>query len=109
MNNQKRKTKFRASKEWKDFRHKIREKQQVDPVTGARLTRQANLHHLDLDEDHYEDLSDESHFVFLNHATHKVIHYFFLKSKPKEWRKRIERLVPYLEQMERLNTKENKT
>lgn len=104
-NNQKDKQKFRASKKWKDFRDKKRKEQKIDPVTGAKLTRMANLHHCNLDESQYEDISNEDNFVFLNQATHKVVHFFFLKSKPTEWRKRIERITQILEKMEELNTK----
>ena len=103
-NHQKAKTKFRSSKPWKEFRDKKRKEQQFDPITGAKLTRMANLHHCDLNEEHYEDLSNEDNFVFLNQASHKVVHYFFLKSKPSEWRKRIERIIPILEKMEELNS-----
>ena len=102
-NNQKAKQKFRASKKWKDFRDKKRKEQVTDPVTGAKLTRMANLHHMNLDESQYEDISNEDNFVFLNQATHKVVHYFFLKSKPTEWRKRIEEITKILERMEELN------
>ena len=103
-NHQKAKQKFRATKKWKDFRDKIRKKQINDPVTGQKLTRLAHLHHCDLDENHYEDLSNEDNFVFLNQATHKCIHWLFLKSKPKEWRNRIQKLIPILEKMEELNS-----
>ena len=101
--NQKEKQKFRASKKWRDFRDKKRKEQKVDPITGAKLSRLANLHHLDLNEEHYEDLSDESHFVFLNQAMHKTVHALFLKSKPREWRKRVLALIKILKQMERIN------
>lgn len=63
----------------------------------------ANLHHMNLDESQYEDISNEDNFVFLNQATHKVVHYLFLKSKPTEWRKRITELTKILERMEELN------
>lgn len=105
MNHQKDKTKFRSSKPWKDFRDKKRKEQEKDPVTGAKLTRMANLHHLDLNEEHYEDLSNEDNFVFLNQMTHKVVHWFFSKTNPKQWRDRMERLKPILEAMERINSK----
>lgn len=97
--NQKDKTKFRASKKWRDFRDKIRHEQKVDPVTGSKLTRCANLHHMDLNADHYEDLSDESHFVFLNRKTHDTIHYF----AHKDWRHRIEVMTKLLERMAEIN------
>ena len=101
---QKDKTKFRGSKKWRDFRDKKRKEQVNDPVTGAKLTRMANLHHKDLNEEHYEDISNEDNIVFLNKKTHDVVHFFFLKSKPTEWRKRIERIIPILEDMERINS-----
>ena len=74
MNGKERKL-FRNSRAWKEFRARIKEKQKTDPVTGAKLTPMSNLHHMDLDDSHYTDLSDESHFVFLNQATHKCVHY----------------------------------
>lgn len=104
MYTQKDKTKFRASKKWKEFRDRKRKEQKVDPITGAKLTRMANLHHLDLNKEHYEDLSDESHFVFLNQAMHKVVHALFLKSKPREWRKRVLALIKILKEMENINS-----
>ena len=74
-----------------------------DPITGQKLTRLANLHHKDLNEEHYEDLSNEDNFVFLNQLSHKVIHYFFSKSNPKQWRKRILEVIKILKEMERIN------
>lgn len=103
-NNQNWKKNFRSSKAWKEFRDKIKKKQINDPVTLQKLTIHANLHHMDLDEEHYMDLSNEDNFVFVNQKTHECIHYLFLKSKPKEWRKRLMRLIPILEKMELLNT-----
>lgn len=96
------KRKFRATKKWKEFRDYMRNKQKVDPITGQKLTRCANLHHLNMHEEFYEDISNEENFVFLNQATHDTIHFFFLKSKPTEWRKRLLRLIPYLKKMEKL-------
>ena len=101
--NQSVKTKFRATKKWKEFRDHMRELQKTDPVTGQKLTRLANLHHCDLNEEHYEDLSNEDNFVFLNQMTHRCVHFLFSKSKPKQWRERIERLIPILEKMEKIN------
>lgn len=106
MYTQKDKTKFRASKKWRDFRDRKRKEQMVDPITGAKLSRLANLHHLDLNEEHYEDISDESHFIFLNQMMHKVVHALFLKSKPREWRKRVLALIKILKEMENINSRE---
>lgn len=101
---QQKKTKFRTTKKWKDFRDKIRKQQVNDPVTGSKLTRMANLHHKDLDENNYEDLSDESHFVFLNKMTHDTVHFLFSKKDPKRWRKRVLELIKILKSMEQINS-----
>lgn len=104
--NQTAKRKFRASKEWKDFRKYMMNKQKVDPVTGNKLTKMFNLHHLDLDENHYEDISNENNFVCLGYKTHELVHFLFSKTKPKQWRERIKRLIPILERMEAIALKE---
>lgn len=105
---QKDKRNFRNSKRWKEFRDKIRHKQGNDPITGQKLTKTAALHHCDLDESHYEDLSNEDNFVFLNCFSHRTVHFFFMKSKPTEWRKRIANIIPILEKMEELALKNAK-
>lgn len=107
-NNQNWKKNFRNSKEWKEFRRSMREKQKFDPVTGQKLTPLFNLHHCDLSEENYMDLSNEENFVCLNQATHKLIHFLFLKSKPREWRKRLMNIIPILERMEFLNSQKSK-
>ena len=86
----------------------MREKQKVDPVTGQKLTTLFNLHHCDLSEENYTNLSDEDNFVCLNQKTHSLVHFLFLKSRPKEWRKRLMNLIPILEKMELLNTQNKK-
>lgn len=75
---QKEKRDFRASKVWKEFRHKKNVEQHgLDPITLRKLYKGANLHHLDLDEKHYKDLSNESHFVMLNKQTHDAVHWLY--------------------------------
>lgn len=98
--------KFRYTETWKNFRKRLIVKQKVDPITGSKLGKLANCHHMDLDDEHYTDVSDESHFVMLNKLSHDVVHFFFLKSDPKAWRKRIKGLIKILEKMEELNGKE---
>ena len=72
---QKKKRNFRASKKWKDFRHKINVKQNgLCYITHKKLYKSANLHHIDLNEAHYEDISNENNFVFLNKSMHDVVH-----------------------------------
>lgn len=72
---QKNKRNFRASRKWKDFRHKIYVKQGgLCYITHKKLNKYANLHHIDLDEKNYENLSIEENFVFVNKMMHGVIH-----------------------------------
>lgn len=106
--NQKEKTKFRASKKWKDFRDKKRKEQNnTDPVTGNRLGRMGNLHHLCLDETRYDDLSNEENFVFLGNFTHKVMHWLGGNTKwsSEKWQKRLDELRKLCELMDELNGK----
>ena len=103
--NQKSKKKFRDSKRWKDFRRQMYEQSGREcAVTGNRLTRLWQLHHMDMDEEHYENLKPEN-FVCLSWNMHKVVHALFVKSKPKEWRKRVLNLIKILKSMEKLNSK----
>ena len=104
MNHQKEKKRFRDTKQWKEFRRRKIEEQKTDPVTGQKLSGRCNLHHLDLNDEHYSDISHEDNFICLNKFSHDAVHFFFLKSKPSEWRKRIARIIPILERMEALNS-----
>lgn len=99
--NQKRKTKFRQSAKWKKFKHfKFVQQDGKDAITKSKLRKYSALHHCDLNPEHYEDLSNPDHFVYLNHETHNLIHYIFpYYHKDKEV---IDRLVFYLNIMEDL-------
>lgn len=102
---QQKKRGFRDTKRWKDFREHMKEIQGgICQVTGAKLTRLWQLHHMDLDEDNYQNLIEDN-FVCLSWNMHKVVHALFVKSKPKEWRKRILKLIIILKRMEKLNSK----
>lgn len=75
---QKKKRNFRQSKKWKELRHRIHVKQEGrDPITNKKLLKGANLHHKNLDEREYENLSNEEWFVYLNKATHDVVHFLY--------------------------------
>ncbi len=101
---QKDKRRFRDSKRWKEFREHMKTLQnETCQITGARLTKLWQLHHLDLDENNYQNLIDEN-FVCLSWNMHKVVHALFVKSKPKEWRIRILNLIRILKRMEKLNS-----
>ena len=75
---QKKKRNFRSSKVWKAFRHqKNVEQNGLDPITKKKLLKRANLHHMNLDESKYEDLSHPEQYVFLNSMTHDFMHWLF--------------------------------
>jgi hypothetical protein len=101
---QKDKRRFRDSKKWKDFREHMKTLQnETCQITGAKLTKLWQLHHMDLDESNYENLIDEN-FVCLSWNMHKVVHALFVKSKPRAWRSRVLNLIRILKKMEKLNS-----
>lgn len=101
---QKDKRRFRDSKRWKEFREHMKSLQENRcQITGAKLTRLWQLHHMSLDETKYDELIDEN-FVCLSWNMHKVVHALFVKSKPKEWRIRVLNLIRILKKMEKLNS-----
>lgn len=100
---QKDKRRFRDSKRWKEFREHMKSLQENRcQITGAKLTKLWQLHHMDLDENNYQNLDDDN-FVCLSWNMHKVVHALFVKSKPKAWRSRVLNLIRILKKMEKLN------
>lgn len=82
---QRKKRNFRASKIWKCFRHqKHVEQNGIDPITLKKLRKGCNLHHRNLSEEDYEDISHPEDFVMLNKATHDFCHeiYRYYKNDP---------------------------
>lgn len=74
MNNQKMKTKFRATSRWRDFRKFIKDTRQVDEVTLKPLRAGFQVHHLDLRPEHYTNIEDEERFLACNRLTHSMLH-----------------------------------
>ena len=71
------KSKFRASKEWKEFRKRIFDKQEgKDVITGKKLYKGYNVHHCDMSEANYDKLIEEN-FIAVNKNTHEVLHFLF--------------------------------
>lgn len=97
------KSKFRATKEWKEFRKMIIQEQKVDPITGSKLTKMANCHHLDMSEENYQNLIRDN-FIALNPKSHDVIHFLF---RP-DWRDRLDKIKEILTVMELINITETK-
>lgn len=94
------KEKFRKSKEWKDFRsHMAVLADHRDYITGRRLIKGFNLHHLKTDQtsESYCDISNESEFIPLNSYCHKMLHYLFTFYRKDNTV--IDRLVEVLDKM----------
>ena len=71
------KAKFRQSKAWKEFRKRIFDKQDgKDIITGKKLYRGYNVHHLDMSAENYDQLMEEN-FIAVNKTTHETIHALF--------------------------------
>lgn len=97
----KKKANFRGSKVWTEFRKYKREHDCVDYVTRKKLTPSYNLHHMDLDPDHYQDISNPDNFACLNSKTHDLVHHLYLyyRKDPDV----INRLRDVLERMVEIN------
>ena len=97
---QNKKSKFRSTSTWKSFRKSMKDKRKNDAVTGRPLLKDWNLLHCDLNEKHYEDISNEDNFECLNKTSFEVIHWLF---RYKNWRKILKNIETLLEKMEKLN------
>ena len=95
------KTKFRKSSKWIRFRKHMKAKQKTDPITGSPLSPTCSIHHLDMREDNYEDLSDETHFVALNPQSHETVH--FIWAAHGGWRRAVLSIIQILKSMESIN------
>lgn len=95
----KKKNSVRQSSEWKELREEVKKSQHIDPLTGSRLTKDFNCHHMDMNPDNYSDLNIDK-FVGLNKLSHTVIHFF---AEMKDWRAGVAKLIQLLERMEELS------
>ena len=101
MYTQKDKTRFRNSSKWKKFRLRLKKERKVDALTQKPLYSGFTLHHMDFDPNHYEDITDESHFLCLNQQSHEFLHWFmrYALSDP-DIMKRLEEII---EEHKRIN------
>lgn len=103
MNNeQKVKRAFRNSKRWREFRHKKNVEQGGKCyISGKKLYKAANLHHIDMRFENYQDLSKPENFVYLNKKMHDTVHILYpLYAADKGV---LERLKEILDRMVQLN------
>lgn len=95
------KAKFRQTKEWREFRKRIFDKQDgKDVITGKKLYKGFNCHHLDMSAENYDQLIEEN-FVAVNKTTHETIHALFryYQKDPTV----LDRLKEVLDRMNELN------
>lgn len=92
------KRKFRASKKWKDFRKQVHDKQKGKCyITGKKLQKRAECHHLDQRAENYKNL-DLERFVMLNPMMHEVVHNIYRYwVKDKDILSRIEEVLNKME------------
>lgn len=103
MKNAEIKDKVRKSKEWKEFRKGLKERQKYDPITGSKLVKRSISHHLDLDVNNYDILSDDRQ-VMLNPQTHEIIHALYGSERVRyNWKERVDRLIKLFERMDEFN------
>jgi len=93
------KTKFRNTKQWKEFRLKLKRERKIDYITQKPLRKGFNCHHKDMNPANYENLNPNN-FEVLNKNTHKIVHEIF---RYKDWQGYLKRLKKVLEDMEKLN------
>lgn len=74
------KNKFRSTYIWKDFRNEIKKKRKVDALTGRKLTKTWNLHHIRTDSKLYTDL-DEKFYLAMNSQQHTVWHVIYEETR----------------------------
>ena len=95
------KAKFRKTKEWREFRKRIFDKQNgKDIITGKKLYKCYNVHHLDMSADNYDKLIEEN-FIAVNKSTHEALHFLFRYYKNDK--DILNRIKQVLEKMTELN------
>lgn len=75
--NYKQRSEFRKTDKWHRWKAKCRLHTSKDFITKDPLCRNWNLHHLDLNVQRYDHITDMNRFMPLNPKTHEVIHELF--------------------------------
>lgn len=68
---------FRKTDAWHKWKAKCRLHTSKDFITKEPLCRNWNLHHLDLNIQRYDNITDMNRFMPLNPSTHEIIHELF--------------------------------
>ena len=64
---------FRRTSVWKNFRNELKNERKIDALTGRKLTKTFNTHHMRFDSRLYTDL-DKEFFLVLNTQIHDWLH-----------------------------------
>lgn len=96
--NYKQRAEFRRSAVWKKWKAKCRLHTSKDFITKEPLQKDWNLHHLDLNVNRYDQITDLNRFMPLNKKTHETIHEVFKWYKKDH--KVLERIKKTLDLME---------
>ena len=102
---QKEKAKFRQTAVWKNFRNMLKKQRKVDFLTGKPLRAGFQVHHCDLNPEHYKNL-DPDDFYTLSRSSHEYIHWGF---RYPDWEFLLLRTAHVWLQMDKLNNKTTKT
>ena len=94
----KEKAKFRATSVWKKFRELLKKERKVDFITKKPLREGFQVHHCDLNENHYKDLNPLN-FITVNRNSHKIIHEIYRY----DWKMILDNLRIVFEKMDELN------
>lgn len=89
---------FRKTDAWHKWKAKCRLHTSKDFITRDPLCRNWNLHHLDLNVQRYDNITDMKRFMPLNPKTHEIIHELFKWYKKDH--KVLERIKKTLDLME---------
>ena len=89
---------FRKTDAWHKWKAKCRLHTSKDYITKEPLCRNWNLHHLDLNVQRYDNITDMNRFMPLNPKTHEIIHELFKWYKKDH--KVIDRIKKTLDLME---------
>jgi len=53
----------------------LKDERKYDEITGEELYPGWSLHHVDMNEAHYTNISNENNFMCLNRQTHEFLHW----------------------------------
>lgn len=93
---------IRGSAAWKSLKERLLDAQGNKCfVSGRIMSSRQTLHHLDLDPEHYDRLTDASLFVCVSSDVHDALHTLY--RCPIGWRKALENMASLFSRMDEIN------